>query len=187
MRLGIDCDGVLCDFSGRYADIVNEMFDVDVDIAHQRDWSFESVGVNHQMDDAIWEKIKDTEDFWKKLDPLAGADNLFWLQKKHDLFFITSRVPTKGDTVARQTARWLSCHHEIEYPTVLVADQPSQKIPLALDLGLDAFVDDKSSTVKSMRNAGLNAYIFDQPYNQDVAEPRVKTVDEFLERVACKN
>ncbi len=183
MKLGIDCDGVLCNFSKRYAEYAKKFCGLDVDISQQREWSFESIGVPPEMDDRIWEEIKNTENFWRRLEPLSGAWTLFWSQRNHELFFITSRVPTKGMSVVAQTAGWLQYYHNIEFPTVLVADQPSKKIPLALNLGIDAFVDDKPSTVKSMRNAGILAYILDQPYNQDVEDPRVKSVDEFLSQV----
>lgn len=183
MRLGIDCDGVLCNFSKRYAEYAKKLCMLNLDISQQREWSFQSIGVSPAQDDLIWQEIKNTPNFWRWLEPLPGAWSLFWAQHKYELFFITSRVPTVGRSVAHQTAEWLKIHHDILYPTVLVADLPSQKIPLALNLGIDAFVDDKPSTIKSMRNAGLSAYIFDQPYNGEVEDPRVKSVDEFLSRL----
>lgn len=184
MKLGIDCDGVLCNFSKRYAEIALSLLGKHIDISKQHDWSFESIGVSSEEDDKIWKEIKATNNFWRWLEPLPGAEDLYWAQRDHELLFITSRERSRGMSVATQTAWWLQSYHHIDFPTVIVAEQPSKKIPLALNLEIEAFIDDKSSTVKSMRNAGLQAYILDQPYNQDVAEPRVKTVNEFLAQVA---
>src|SRR5258707_517829 len=115
------------------------------------------------------------------------AEKLFMAYQYHDLFFIPSRVPSLGVSPILETADWLKRYHGLSSPTVLVVDPASRKIPIAKALDLDAFVDDKPSTVLMMRDAGIKTYVYDQPYNRTVDGPRVKNVNEFLEVVVATN
>lgn len=178
LKLGIDVDGVLSNFSGRYAEFAKDLFDLDLQLANQTTWDFP--GVSKHQDQEIWKRINTTLDFWMTLRPLPGANSLIEAQYRHDLFFITSRTPTKGYSPTIQTAKWLWMNRWVMFPTVLVVDHPTEKIPIAKSLNLNAFIDDKPSTVKQMREAGIHTFVLDQPYNKDVPDPRVPNVDEFI-------
>jgi hypothetical protein len=73
--------------------------------------------------DAIWNAIQGTPDFWMTLQPIEkGAVrriHALMLQHRWEVFFITQRPATDGDTVQRQTQRWL-VKQGFDLPSVLV-------------------------------------------------------------------
>ena len=73
--------------------------------------------------DAIWDAIQKTPDFWMTLKPIEESAvrriHSLMLQHRWEVFFITQRPATAGDTVQRQTQRWL-VKQGFDLPSVLV-------------------------------------------------------------------
>jgi hypothetical protein len=73
--------------------------------------------------DAIWNEIQRTPDFWMTLKPIeedaVRRIHALMLQHRWEVFFITQRPATEGDTVQRQTQRWL-VRQGFDLPSVLV-------------------------------------------------------------------
>lgn len=90
-----------------------------------------------------WQLIEQTHDFWTTLAPLEDGvvSRIQDLAKRHrwDVVFWTQRPPTAGDTIQRQTQRWLAAQG-FEYPSVIVTLGSRGKIANALHL--DYVVDD---------------------------------------------
>jgi hypothetical protein len=93
--------------------------------------------------EVVWQAIEDTTDFWTTLEPTeAGAvRRIHALMLRHgwEVFFITQRPATCGDTVQRQTQRWL-VQQGFDLPSVLVI--PGSRGAAAGALRLDYHVDD---------------------------------------------
>lgn len=180
-RLGIDLDGVVADFVGGFFKISNPMFGTDHH--EQKSWDFEQY-TNEQVD-LVWTEIKKTRNFWTTLSPEKGVDRLLYSKPDVELVFITSRIPTIGASPREQSCSWLSGHFGITYPFVIVVDNPSEKIPLVKNLGIETFIDDKPSTVRQMHNAGIRTYVRSQLYNTQEIFPTgvisVPTLNDFLE------
>lgn len=182
-RLGVDCDGVVCDFVQAFYRTANPMFGTDFG-GPQRTWDFEDEFSKEQVD-AVWERIKRTRDFWQTLNPMPGVSGLRNLPKFVEPVFITSRIPTLGHSVHDQTAHWLRQNFYITYPMVIVVDSPAEKVPLCKNLNISSFIDDKRSTIEQMHAAGLRSYAKLAPYNSAKPFPEgvipVETLDEYLE------
>jgi len=73
--------------------------------------------------DAIWDAIQGTPDFWLTLKPIEDGAvrriHTLMMQHRWEVFFITQRPYTDGDTVQRQTQRWL-VRQGFDLPSVLV-------------------------------------------------------------------
>lgn len=73
--------------------------------------------------DGIWRAIQSTPNFWETLKPIDEAAvpriHALMLRYKWEVFFITQRPYTDGDTVQRQTQRWL-VKQGFDLPSVLV-------------------------------------------------------------------
>jgi hypothetical protein len=73
--------------------------------------------------DAIWREIRATPNFWETLRPIeedaVRRIHEMMLRHRWEVFFITQRPATEGETVQRQTQRWL-VEQGFDLPSVLV-------------------------------------------------------------------
>lgn len=116
VRIAFDLDGVLADFAGgRRATVCGIAID----------------------------PLRFTRDFWTTLAPLDPAViprlQKWAVARGWDIFFLTQRPPTRGDSVQRQTQRWL-VQHGFDLPSVIVHNSSRGRLAAALDL--DVLVDD---------------------------------------------
>ena len=162
LRIGFDMDGVLADFATAYHAIDKRLFgfaeptrasspeDVQDDEARADAPAVPA----RQKTNAVWSVIRDTADFWQTLaptDPKAiGRIHEMALRHRWEVFFITQRPATLGDTVQRQTQRWL-VQHGFDLPSVLVINGPRGAAAGALRL--DYHVDDSRSNCVDVKSA----------------------------------
>lgn len=93
--------------------------------------------------DVIWREIESMTDFWTTLKPIEdGVVRRLW-ESAHthnwEVFFITQRPATAGQSVQRQTQRWLQ-EHGFELPSVIPLSGSRGKACQALRI--DFLVDD---------------------------------------------
>ena len=93
----------------------------------------------------VWEEIHATPDFWATLEPIdpqvVAHIHERVVSRRWETFFVTQRPATAGDTVQRQTQRWLSARG-FEFPSVIVHDYRVTRGRIAAALQLDFLVDD---------------------------------------------
>jgi hypothetical protein len=91
----------------------------------------------------IWDEICGTHDFWTTLQPMEPGTvrrvHELMMRYRWEVFFITQRPATEGDTVQRQTQRWLVAQG-FDLPSVLVI--AGSRGAAAAALRLDYHVDD---------------------------------------------
>jgi hypothetical protein len=162
LRVAFDMDGVLADLSASYREIEVRLFGAGVGaIESENARSHEAAlsphvtpgstlrrhrGRHHRGRAAVWDIIRGTPDFWITLQPieLNAVRRLYslMLEQRWEVVFITQRPATRGDTVQRQTQRWL---HEqgFDMPSVLVLN--GSRAGIAASLSLDYYVDDDAA------------------------------------------
>ena len=93
--------------------------------------------------DRIWKEIRSTPDFWLTLDPMDPAVVVRLYERasarRWEMFFVTQRPATAGETVQRQTQRWL-VKQGFVLPSVVVHNGSRGRLAAALEL--DYLVDD---------------------------------------------
>lgn len=151
MRIGIDMDGTLADFACIWRHVERQLFgDDDVDADTPDD---EAPGQEHGRDRRagaiegrrreVWRAIRSVEDFWTCLPPIEEGVvqrlNDLALERKWEVFFLTQRPATAGETVQRQTQRWLVAQG-FEHPSVLTVT--GSRGAAAAALYLDVLIDD---------------------------------------------
>ena len=103
--------------------------------------------------DKVWQDIHGTPDFWMTLketeDGAVRRVHELMLRHRWEVFFITQRPATDGDTVQRQTQRWLVAHG-FDLPSVLVV--PGSRGAAAAALTLDYHVDDSPKNCIDVRS-----------------------------------
>jgi len=160
LRVGIDLDGTLADLSSAYRDVELTLFgrspshasgavgDEEVEEGEQEQALEGKAAVRaarHQARerDLIWESIRQTEDFWLSLRSLEPGvvRRIHEVSLKHgwEIFFITQRPKTTGQTVQRQTQQWLM-REGFEAPSVLTLSGGRGRAAAALEL--DVLLDD---------------------------------------------
>lgn len=188
MRIGIDLDDVLVDFISEYIRISNSMYGVPALDAQPIDWEWSNFPLTKEQHGKIWDKIKNTRNFWLNLDRAKGvtSQNMRALAKLHDLVFITARVPSKGFSVQQQSAAWLSLNLGLKYPTVI---EESNKGPIAAALHLDYFVDDRPKNCLEIKAAvpSCKCFLKESSHNLSFQAPddlvRVRDFNEFAKIV----
>jgi uncharacterized HAD superfamily protein len=185
LRIGIDVDGVLANFTRGYAELIKQtsgrnLLTAEM-IARPPSWNWDrDAGYTKEEETAAWGAINESLTFWADLEPLvrpAIFDALDEIAQENDLYFITTRM---GQHPKRQTEWWLASHG-IQFPTVLVT---AQKGPVAEGLDLEAFLDDRDKNLYEIQDAipECKLFVLDYPYNQNVTcAQRVHSVEEFID------
>lgn len=186
MKLGVDIDGCLANFTDSYSKHLSQVTGLvfpKASDAWPTEWYWDrAAGVNKDDEAKVWKEVITAEgsDFWETLDHLDGAPatikQLNRLAKAgHDVYFLTHRM---GDKAKLQTEKWLY-ERGVDYPTVVMS---GTKLPLVRAIGIQFFIDDKPETIEEMHDNVKLLYIKDAPYNRHVkVGKRVKSVREALE------
>jgi hypothetical protein len=137
LRIGFDMDGVLADFAAAFRAIEIELFgpgaglragtpeeeEAGAGADAQPPAASASATESRRRRDVVWDRIRATEDFWTTLRPIdrqaVRRIHEQMLRHRWEVFFITQRPPTEGETVQRQTQRWLIAQG-FDMPSVLV-------------------------------------------------------------------
>lgn len=169
LRIGFDMDGVLADFAAAFRDYGTQLFGPvvppNLHIGHRRQPGDQPeteearqaaaeeearASIAHarelrRRDDKIWQAIESTPDFWTTLKPIEEGTvrriHTLMLRHRWEVFFITQRPFTEGETVQRQTQRWL-VEQGFDLPSVLVLS--GSRGAAAKAIRLDYHVDDNS-------------------------------------------
>jgi hypothetical protein len=181
LRLGIDVDGVIADFRSEFRALAERELGMASENA-EADLTKADI-------DRLWRAVAASPNWWLDLHAYE-PDQIVRLysrarQSRWEVFFMTSRPPSAGDSVQLQTQVWLE-RHGFFLPSVLTAP-PGARGELARSLRLDLALDDRmvncleitsasnSKAVMVLRNAsGANA--------REAAEARgVGVVSTFAE------
>lgn len=187
MKIGIDMDGVLCDFTNAARLLMVCLFGKPTPDKIQTSWNFESLGLTPHEEKRLWKHIDLTPNWWEDSIKRLPSTNLLELaDKNHDLFFITNRKPSTGHSIVHQTKLWLVMNTGLFIPTVIVTKQKGR---LAETLGLNYFIDDKPENCQDVYSNSPNTkvYIQDATYNQGALPhiSRANSLNHFLAEIGA--
>ena len=179
IRIGFDMDGVVADFASAYREIERKLFkgagpgrpdepEREEEAREQRvrratgdhaDAPGETPAESHpphemrRRRDLVWKEIERTPNFWATLRPIeeGGVARIHTLMLRYrwEVFFITQRPPTEGETVQRQSQQWL-VRQGFDLPSVLVIG--GSRGAAAAALRLTYHVDDSPQNCMDVRS-----------------------------------
>src|SRR5918994_7456962 len=136
LRLGIDVDGVLADFRTAFHTLATSELG-------SRSGDIEAELTKGDIE-RLWKAVARAANWWVDLPPYEPEQiaRLYELSRKGrwEVFFLTSRPPSGGDTVQLQTQVWLE-RFGFYMPSVLTAPAGARG-ELARSLRIDLIVDD---------------------------------------------
>jgi hypothetical protein len=140
LRIGIDIDGVLADFRTAFRKASKSSLGHDIDEQTDPKQS-ESLGAKDVK--RVWEQIGRTANWWMTLQPYEPDQvaRLYSLTRASgwEVFFLTNRPASAGDTVQFQTQWWIE-RLGFYLPAVLTV--PGSRGEVANGLRLDLVIDD---------------------------------------------
>ena len=201
-KVGIDLDGVLCEFNHAYAKLLAQAHGKDLlppDWPENREvfccWGWDThYGYPLALQQKVYtEQIRQNPKFWELLAPITGAGTVLKRLNRLsqdgdiDCYFITNRMGVNAKT---QTEWWLY-RHGFNLPTVLLT---ADKVPIIRSLGLSVYLDDRLPTMLELIQTAekekwateTQFYLIDAPWNREgrVAGLRVvTTAQQALEEV----
>jgi hypothetical protein len=143
IRIGLDLDGVVADFRTAFLDAAANLLGPDairLPSAPLPDLNAVSAADAKR----VWRAITDTPNWWLGLRPYEPAQiaRLYELARRYrwEVSFLTSRIPTAGDSVQFQSQTWLETYG-FYMPAVVTV--PGSRGEIANALRLDVVVDDQ--------------------------------------------
>ncbi len=193
LRLGIDIDGVLADFTAAFRRVALEITNgAPADQPIEPDQA-QGTGVLSSADvRRVWDRILHVPNWWTILSPYepGQVSRLHQLARQHhwEVVFMTTRPPTAGASVQFQTQWWLE-RHGFVLPSVVTV--PGSRGEVANALRLDAVVDDRLlnclEVIAASQAKALLLQRQPDPVGADQAEARgvavVRTLEEAIDAV----
>jgi 5'(3')-deoxyribonucleotidase len=157
-KIGLDIDEVLADWTKHWTKHhgleVPETWNFDRDI------------------DKKFDLLKDDKEFWLSIPVKTKASDIHF--EPH--CYITSRSVPK-----EWTEEWLDKNGFPTMPVYSVGFGQS-KVDVALESGIDIYVDDRFENFVELNNAGICCFLFDAPHNRryNVGYKRIKSLIELI-------
>jgi hypothetical protein len=134
LRIACDLDGTLADMDGALRREARALFGGDVCLTE----------LTEAESRRLWSHVAQVQDFWLTLDEVepGAVARLASLASVHgwEVLFVTQRPASAGDSVQRQTQRWLQ-RRGFDLPSVYVVNASRGRVAAAL--ALDAVLDDR--------------------------------------------
>ena len=142
LRIGVDVDGVLANFRAAFHTAAMECLRRDIE--EPEDPKSPQALLEKDVN-RVWEWVAKTTNWWMELEPYE-PDQIARLYRmaragRWEVFFLTNRPPSAGDTVQFQTQWWIE-RQGFYLPAVLTV--PGSRGEIANAMRLDLVIDDLS-------------------------------------------
>jgi len=189
LHLGFDLDGVIADWMLSFTKHANKttgrgVYKTTDDIPtwNLKEWYLEPVLFHEAYD-----RWRAQQNQFTKLDDIDQQQTEYLStmyntkQDQFDFTFITSRWPTRGDPVKKQSEAWLQ-RRGISDPQVYVTGDKGR---VCAALEVDYFIDDLVDNLYDVSSFSPRTVpiVMDRSYNQEYEGPRVSSILSFFDYV----
>ena len=185
--ISFDIDGVLANFVQGFVKTVNKVFpEKNAPKDYQPDgWNFPGLVTPEEMKEA-WDALVATPNLWLNLktyfENVAALSRFLQAEHKNfDVYYITSRVDTPGDSALSQTSKWLIKYNLLMYNTsLLVVKEAKDKQALLRALHVEASVDDYLPTAISSNELPRHkSFLYHRPWNAEGRPENLRVVSNL--------
>ena len=189
MLIAVDLDEVLADFMGAFLKYHNATYRTKLKREDFHTYDLWKVMGGDQSG-----SLRKVREFWrteyaKDMRPVQGAfEAIRELALTHDLVIITSR----DDILRNVTMEWINGHFKGMFSGVYFSysryrnNVRKTKAEICKSLGVNVLVEDDLQYAKEAANKGINAILFDAPWNQQEAKgvQRAFFWEDVIERIS---
>lgn len=171
MIIGVDLDDVLADFFSVYLMFYNEKYETNFRKEDFVRWDFPGIcGITFEESIArLSEFVKTGSN--KNIIPIPNAQEMIArLAQQHTLHIITSRPLD----IVEETAQWVERHFSKLFCDIHFCSMDGgmvhfrSKSSVCQEIGAKLLIDDHPENAQSCAEDGIQVYLFDQPWNQEV-------------------
>jgi len=161
---GVDLDGVVADYTLGFRDVVADVLSRDPStLPIERSWDFAEWGIDQHNFDKLHEIAVNQRRMLRDLPMFPGAADALWRLSDAGIWIrvVTHRLYVNWGHAAAisDTVTWLD-HNRIPYRDIcFLGAKP--------EVEADCYIDDAPHNIDSLRAAGNEVVIFDQPYNRE--------------------
>ena len=161
-KIGLDVDGTLLGFEEKF---IQECSKNGINITSGKVWNFFDCDVRSYD---VFNNLN--IDFWLSLERIKQSIDLDIIPTAYISHRSFSTKVTKESLLK----------NEFPNSPVFHVKNTEDKVKVIKQLGIDIFVDDRASTVLFCLENGIEAYLLDQPWNEDYkCIPRIHTLGEL--------
>ena len=191
--IGIDLDGVGYPFTKAFTEYATRVLDRD-DLPEARTWTFyESWGLSLEQFNQMIVKGTQEANLFAQYPPDTYFMNMLQKLSAHNfkLHIVTNR-PAEAQA---QTVEWLR-KHSVPHNSLLFTPDKTDLIGHVISrykTGLPdnyeiAMIEDYHENFKALQNAGVIAYLYDQPWNRHFStNKRIVLLSDFIDAVITHN
>lgn len=177
---GVDLDGVCADYATGFRQVVAADRGLPPDaLPLERSWGFEEWGLDGAEYERLHRLAVAEKRMLRTLPSFDGCADVLWRLSDAGIWIriITHRLYVNWGhaAVVSDTVNWLD-EAKVPYRDLcFLGDKP--------EVGADIYIDDAPHNIASLRAAGNEVIVFDQPYNAEVAGPRATSWEEVEDLV----
>jgi len=177
---GVDLDGVVADYTLGFRDVVADVLSRDPEtLPIERSWDFAEWGIDQRDFDKLHEIAVNQRRMLRDLPMIEGAAEALWRLSDAGIWIrvVTHRLYVNWGHAAAisDTVSWLD-RHRIPYRDIcFLGAKP--------EVEADCYIDDAPHNIDSLRAAGNQVIVFEQPYNRDFDGLRARNWPEVEEIV----
>ena len=176
MKLGIDCDGVLRNFTGKLIEVYKREYPDHKCPKNDDDFYTFSLSPLFELGNGIYDFAfrKHAKEIYTEAKAYKNASTFMKELKKlgHNIFIITSQP---NDICKESTLKWIE-KNNIFNEGIIFSDNKGE-VPV------DILLDDYDKNLNSFKNAGKIPICFHRPWNLSWEGIRIKNYDEFIKTI----
>lgn len=180
MKIGVDLDGVIFDFSTSFLNYCNIKYGLSNKVEDWTKWDLdecENINLNREM---VYSAFDDYNKYrmWQSMDIFPFVkDSLCAIEANgHKIIYITHRMIDSERPTLKSIIK-----HGLPIHGIHFCETSAEKADICKKMDIPVAIDDKYDTIKAYEEAGITGVLMSARYNRDISySPTVNNMKEFV-------